>query len=567
MTYRCSKSTNRGSPSCVIPVVVVAPRSASPPQAITARRGPLIAAQAASAKHHNHASRRVVTDPLAVDAGGDLWVGDVGRLERFDPGGGFVSQLELPGAGQAETLGVFESLGETGFYLVSAGVAGVQRLDGLGMAAGSPYPLDGVADPTTGGSGDPRALASTAGGGLFVSDQPELTPRPNRQFGPATFLEYGATGVQSEAFATGAVIGNLEGNAIAFGEKAQALYDAPRDAKMNIVQMFSLAVPGPLPEEGGGLAEGVGKTAAVLVGNVDPEGAATTYRFQFLSEAQFKADGESFGAGTQETPVSVLAGADFAEHLASALVSGLTPDTTYRFRLVAINSNAEPGGVDGETASLGRSRLCGSIRLRRGKCRRPRWCFPRRSIRSAIRGTTGSNISPTRHTIGTSKSPWTRSRAPARSGGAGGVLVASGEDQGVSQLVEGLSPSSVYRYRVVAFNETIPGGIAGPVLKGMTPSSSGPLRATGRSRVGTCLPPDKHGIALESIAQEGGVIQASEDGGRLAYIAKGPVDSEPAGNRSIAESELLATRSAGGWSTQDIATPHETVSGLRERSC
>ena len=116
--------------------------------------------------------------------GGALGNWAVGRLERFDPGGGFVSQLELPGAGQVETLGVFESLGETGFYLVSAGVAGVQRLDGLGMAAGSPYPLDGVADPTTGGSGDPRALASTAGGVLIVSDQPELTPRPNRSFWP-----------------------------------------------------------------------------------------------------------------------------------------------------------------------------------------------------------------------------------------------------------------------------------------------------------------------------------------------------------------------------------------------
>ena len=137
-------------------------------------------------------------------------------------------------------------------------------------------------------------------------------------------------------------------------EEAQALYDAPRDANTtpNIVQMFSLAVPGPLPEEGGGLAEGVGKTTATLRGNVDPEGAATTYQFQFLSEAQFKADGESFGAGTQETPESVLAGADFAEHPASAAVSGLTPDTTYRFRLVAFNANAEPGGVDGETVSL-----------------------------------------------------------------------------------------------------------------------------------------------------------------------------------------------------------------------
>ena len=101
-------------------------------------------------------------------------------------------------------------------------------------------------------------------------------------------------------------------------------------------------------------ANGVTSSFALLSAVVDPRGSATTYQFQYLSEAQFKADGESF-AGAATAPVSPAAVGSGGEAgtLAEAVsqqISGLTPDTAYRFRVIATN---EAGASEGETAEGG----------------------------------------------------------------------------------------------------------------------------------------------------------------------------------------------------------------------
>ena len=75
-------------------------------------------------------------------------------------------------------------------------------------------------------------------------------------------------------------------------------------------------------------------------------------------------------------------------------------------------------------------------------------------------------------------------------------------------------------------------------------------------------PPVKGGV-LAPQSLEGAVIQASEDGGAITYGAEasGPV-GEPQGNRSIAVTQFLSTRSSGGWATQDIVTPHNKAEGI-----
>ena len=76
-------------------------------------------------------------------------------------------------------------------------------------------------------------------------------------------------------------------------------------------------------------------------------------------------------------------------------------------------------------------------------------------------------------------------------------------------------------------------------------------------------PPDKHGAAVELISEtRGGSIQASADGEALAWLATGPVVSEPQGNRSLELTQLLSSREAQGWSTLNLETPHEQGSGL-----
>jgi hypothetical protein len=89
----------------------------------------------------------------------------------------------------------------------------------------------------------------------------------------------------------------------------------------------------------------VTETEAVLEAEVNPEGADTKYRFEYISQADYEADGESYGEGASIVPVpDVDAGAGTFPKRVSAPVTGLAPHTAYRFRLVAANhcNEAQP---------------------------------------------------------------------------------------------------------------------------------------------------------------------------------------------------------------------------------
>jgi DNA-binding beta-propeller fold protein YncE len=75
-------------------------------------------------------------------------------------------------------------------------------------------------------------------------------------------------------------------------------------------------------------------------------------------------------------------------------------------------------------------------------------------------------------------------------------------------------------------------------------------------------PTDKHGIPVEPLTREGGLILASEDGNSLAYLSDGALTQEPQGNRAPEPQQLLSKRGAGGWSTEDIASPNASAKGL-----
>jgi hypothetical protein len=88
----------------------------------------------------------------------------------------------------------------------------------------------------------------------------------------------------------------------------------------------------------------VGVTTATLKAQINPKGAQTDYVFQYLSEAAFQENepGERF-AGASEAPLggAVLGGGQ-SPMPATATVSGLAPDTAYRYRAVA----GSPEGSD-----------------------------------------------------------------------------------------------------------------------------------------------------------------------------------------------------------------------------
>jgi hypothetical protein len=89
---------------------------------------------------------------------------------------------------------------------------------------------------------------------------------------------------------------------------------------------------------------GVTSTSAGLKAQIDPKGFPTTYVFQYLTEIQFQENpaGEQFSGATEAPIGEAELGGGQGALPAAISISGLTPDTAYRFRVVA-RSHCEPG--------------------------------------------------------------------------------------------------------------------------------------------------------------------------------------------------------------------------------
>jgi hypothetical protein len=174
-------------------------------------------------------------------------------------------------------------------------------------------------------------------------------------------------------------------------------------------------------------ATGVGTTTAQLNGTVDPEGEATTYFFEYGTTEDYglTTSPESAGAGTE--PVDV-----------EADVTGLTGNTTYHFRLVAIGTSS--GTVRGadrtfKTAPNPSPPAVSSQRARDVGV-------------SAARLTASVDPNGSATTFHFEYGTTTRygTVTPDQSAGSGGSSVP------VSTSISGLAPRTTYHYRLVATN-------------------------------------------------------------------------------------------------------------------
>ncbi len=152
-------------------------------------------------------------------------------------------------------------------------------------------------------------------------------------------------------------------------------YDSPNEGYLYVAQgrtaanyhlyAFKPKLIGP-PEVIEQAVSEVTDSEAILSAELNPDGLDTHYHFQYISRADYEADGGEYGAGATRLPLADLdagAGGSFAQ--VSVPVSGLRAQTGYRFRLLAGNCEAEeaipaecltvgegaPGG-EGEDASF-----------------------------------------------------------------------------------------------------------------------------------------------------------------------------------------------------------------------
>jgi DNA-binding beta-propeller fold protein YncE len=128
------------------------------------------------------------------------------------------------------------------------------------------------------------------------------------------------------------------------------------------------------------------------------------------------------------------------------------------------------------------------------------------------------------------------------------------------ELPSGL-PTGVYHYRVVAKNTF---GTSRSSEQTFTILAAAGALPDGRAWE-MVSPPEKGGSEPETITNEGGVIQASENGRAITFVADGPMPVTPApeGNRPVEFPQILSVRGSEGWSSRDIATPNETGSGFK----
>ncbi len=446
---------------------------------------------------------------IAVDAAGMVYVGDANRVQEFSPEGDYAGQITLAGAGDTRALAV-DSSGDV--YVASSELSGVRKYDGTGAELGEPRDA----------SGQPGAIALGMAGELFVDDgEGEGTSAGRRM------LAFDPSGSELASFDSD-VESAVDG--LAFGDSAGKLYVLDRDR----VRLLSPPPPGPLVVVGSESAGALQPTTATAGALLNPEGHAATYRFEYGTS-------EAYGSST---PSTTLGGSGFEDEAVSVELSELQPRTLYHFRVVAQSSAGTTFGPD-ETfttlpPALVESESASGVSARSATLAA--------QLNALGRDTTY------RFEYGPGASYGTSVPVPDGDAGSGATAVA------VSALAEGLSPGTTYHYRLVAHNSL--GTVEGPDHVLVTQSGGeGPALPDGRAWE-LVSPPDKRGFALESLTEQGGAIQAAADGSAIAYVATGPIEPDAKGTRSFLYSQILSRRGATGWSSQDIATPHEAPAAL-----
>jgi Ca2+-binding RTX toxin-like protein len=181
------------------------------------------------------------------------------------------------------------------------------------------------------------------------------------------------------------------------------------------------------PEADTAAATNVKGSSASLNATVDPEGAATSYQFEYGTTT-------AYGTTVPVTPKSAGTGVDPVA--VSEAISGLQPGTTYHYRIVAWSEAGESEGEDVSfttpKAPTVTTKAATSVQ----------------ATSAVFNGTVNPEGDATTYQFEYGKSTAYGSKAPAtaKSAGSGTSTVS------VSETVSGLEPGTTYHYRLVATN-------------------------------------------------------------------------------------------------------------------
>jgi WD40-like Beta Propeller Repeat len=443
---------------------------------------------------------------IGVGPGGRVYVGDENRVQEFNADGAYEGQLALPGDGRTTALAVAAN-GD--LYVESENLAGVQEYGPSGAPVGTP--LDSA--------GQPRAIALDAAGDLYVEDAQ----------GSEHILEYSPSGAELASFDYGADGGS---RGIALDGADHELYVLAGET----VTATSPPPPGPLVDSSGESASGLMPTSATLEAVVNPEGHATRYHFEYGETASYSVS----------TSAVALPEAGFENGTAVANITGLQPDTTYHYRVVATSTAGTSFGPD-ETFRTLPPVLIDEV-----------WASNVASTSAVL----AAHIDPlgveTKYDFEYGPTSLYGSTVPTPDG----VIAADSGGITVEIPIQELQPDTAYHYRVTTENAL---GVVQSTDYSFTTQVASPGATPADDRVWEMVsPPSKHGgqiEGLETIHEGGAVVQAATSGEAITYAANGPILGDPLGSRGPENQQILSRRDGTNWETQELATPNSSVTG------
>jgi hypothetical protein len=277
---------------------------------------------------------------IAVDSSDTIYVGDNNRIQEFSPAGAFESEIPLPGEGFVKSLAV-DSGGN--LYVVSEEIPGaVRELDSSGATIAT---LEGNVEGET-VPGAPTALSVDAFGDVYVVNERTAEEPEVLEFDPSHKL--------IASFGRGELTASTGINVNSIGD----VYVSNFTLTNSFIRAY-----GPLPTKFGPpptfpptiaaeYAAAVGVSSAVVKAEINPHFFATTFYVQYGA-----ADCEASACAEQPAAPGVSLGyeRDAAVTTAGVLLGGLTPDTTYHYRFVAVSAGGTIFGSDRtfETRSTG----------------------------------------------------------------------------------------------------------------------------------------------------------------------------------------------------------------------
>jgi hypothetical protein len=135
------------------------------------------------------------------------------------------------------------------------------------------------------------------------------------------------------------------------------------------------------------------------------------------------------------------------------------------------------------------------------------------------------------------------------------------EGQQVGAHPQDLQPGTTYHFRAVAHNDKSGEGVTLGEEKTFTTQLVAPFELPDGRAWELVSPPDKHGARIYPILE--GDIQAAAGGSAITYVTDAPTEGEPQGyTNGVQVLSLRRAQQPAGWSSRDIAIPHEQATGL-----